>query len=189
MTREKLLRLRAMTGLRRGQLTELAERVAAAIGDVVKPGGSPAVIGYKSVAMAVALIRTNITQEMAGGIFGCSQATVSRRWDLLRPVIGPVLADCIPDRRQILGGGTALVAGTIAPTWDWAAIPDLFSGEAGYPGMNLQIAATLGGRLPRPAVPGWLPVAVGARSADPIGCRNQLRRCVRLKRWQRGRAL
>ena len=58
-----------------------------------------------------------------------------------------MLAGCIPDPRQILGGGTALVDGTIAPTWDWAAIPDLFSGKAGYPGMNLQIAATLGGRV------------------------------------------
>jgi len=137
-----------MTGLRPGQLAELAARVAAVIGDVVKPGGGPAVIGlYKSVAMVVALMRSNLTQEIAGGIFGCSQATVSRRWDLLRPVIGRALADCVPDPRQILGGGTALVDGTIAPTWDWAAIPDLFSGKAGYPGMNLQIAATPGGRV------------------------------------------
>jgi DDE superfamily endonuclease len=137
-----------MTGLRPGQLAELAARVAAVIGDVVKPGGGPAVIGlYKSVAMVAALMRTNLTQEIAGSIFGCSQATVSRRWDLLRPVIGRALADCVPDPRQILGGGTALVDGTIAPTWDWAAIPDLFSGKAGYPGMNLQIAATLGGRV------------------------------------------
>ena len=137
-----------MTGLRRGQLTELAARVAAGIGDVVKPGGAPAVIGlYKSVAMVVALMRTNIPQEMAGDIFGCSQATVSRRWDLLRPVIGRVLASCVPGPREILGASTALVDGTIAPTWDWAAIPDLFSGKAGYPGMNLQIAATLSGRV------------------------------------------
>jgi hypothetical protein len=106
------------------------------------------VIGlYRSVAMVVTLMRTNLTQEVAGDIFGCSQATVSRRWDLLRPAIGQVLAGCVPDPRQILGGGTALVDGTIAPTWDWAAITDLFSGKAGYPGMNLQIAATLGGRV------------------------------------------
>ena len=49
-----------MTGLRPGQLTELAARVAAAIGDVVRPGGSPAVIGlYRSAAMVVTLMRTN----------------------------------------------------------------------------------------------------------------------------------
>jgi hypothetical protein len=66
---------------------------------------------------------------------------------------------CVPDPRQILGGGTALVDGTIAPTWDWAAIADLFSGKAGYPGMNLQIAATLDGRV---AAIGPVPVP-GAR--------------------------
>ena len=137
-----------MTGLRQGQLTELAARVAAATGDVVRPGGSPAVIGLdKSVAMVVTVMRTTITQQIAGDIFGCSQATVSRRRDLLRPVIGLVLAGCSPDPRQILGGGTVPVDGTIAPTWDWAAIPDLFSGTAGYPGLDLQIAATLGGRV------------------------------------------
>jgi hypothetical protein len=84
---------------------------------------------------------------------------VPRRWDLLRPAIGQVLASCVPDPRQIPGGGTALADGTIAPTRDRAAIPDLFSGKAGYPGMNLQIAATLGGRV---AATGAVPVH-GAR--------------------------
>jgi len=149
-----------MTGLRPGQLTELAARAAAAIGDAVKPGGGPAVTGpCKPAAMVVALMRTNLTQEVAGGIFGCSQATVSRRWDLLRPAIGQVLASCVPDPRQIPGGGTALADGTIAPTRDRAAIPDLFPGKAGYPGMNLQIAATPGGRV---AATGAVPVH-GAR--------------------------
>ena len=149
-----------MTGLRPGQLTELAARAAAATGDAVKPGGGPAVTGpCKPAAMVVALMRTNLTQEVAGGIFGCSQATVSRRSDLLRPAIGQVLASCVPDPRQIPGGGTALADGTIAPTRDRAAIPDLFPGKAGYPGMNLQIAATLGGRV---AAIGAVPVH-GAR--------------------------
>ena len=149
-----------MTGLRPGQLTELAARAAAATGDAVKPGGGPAVTGlYKPAAMVVALMRTNPTQQVAGGIFGCSQATVSRRSDLLRPAIGQVLASCVPDPRQIPGGGTALADGTIAPTRDRAAIPDLFPGKAGYPGMNLQIAATPGGRV---AATGAVPVH-GAR--------------------------
>ena len=45
------------------------------------------------------------------------------------------------------------------PTWDWRHIPDLYSAKAGYPGMNLQIAATLEGRL---AAVGLIPVH-GAR--------------------------
>jgi DDE superfamily endonuclease len=142
------LRYEAITGLTAGQLAELAARVAGIIGGVADPGGRPAVIGlYRSVALVVALMRTNITQDRAGAVFGVSQATVSRRWDLIRPAIGEALAGCVPDPREVLGGGTALADGTIAPTWDWKAIPDLYSGKAGYPGMNLQVAATLDGAL------------------------------------------
>ena len=73
---------------------------------------------------------------------------MSRRRDLLRPVIGTVLARFVPDPVTVLGReGTALVYGTVCPTWDWNAIPDLFSGKAGYPGMNIQIAADLGGEV------------------------------------------
>jgi hypothetical protein len=52
-----------------------------------------------------------------------------------------------------------LVDGTVCPTWDWRHIPDLYSSKAGYPGMNIQVAATLGGRL---AAVGLIPVH-GAR--------------------------
>ena len=85
-------------------------------------------------------------------MFGVSQSTVSRRWDLLRPAIAAVLAEFVPDPRQLVGAGTVLVDGSICPTWDWSALPDLYSGKAGYTGMNIQIAATLDGQL----------VAVGA---------------------------
>jgi hypothetical protein len=146
--------------LSNGQLAELAARIAAVSGGIAAPGGRPAAIGlFRSVAMVVALIRKNITQEVAGAIFGVSQPTVSRRWDLLRPLIGTVLADCVPHPAQVAGQGTLLVDGTVCPVWDWTAIPDLYSGKAGYPGMNLQVAATLGGDL---AAIGPLPVP-GAR--------------------------
>jgi hypothetical protein len=62
-------------------------------------------------------------------------------------VIGEVLAEAVPDPREVAGRGTVLVDGTVCPTWDWDAIPDLFSAKVGYPGMNLQIAATLDGVL------------------------------------------
>ena len=73
---------------------------------------------------------------------GVSQATVSRRWDLLRPLIGDALAEVVPDPREVVGRGTVLVDGTVCPTWDWRHVPDLFSAKTGYPGMNLQIAAS-----------------------------------------------
>jgi hypothetical protein len=42
---------------------------------------------------------------------------------------------------------TLLVDGTVAPTWDWSAIPNLYSGKAGYAGMNIQVAATQAGEV------------------------------------------
>jgi hypothetical protein len=137
----------ALTGLTAGQLGTLILLVRQETGDVVRPGGRPAAIGLgDSVKMVVALMRRNLVQEIAGEIFGCSQPTVSRRWDLLRPVIGKVLAGYVPDPVQVLGReGTVLVDGTICPVWDWAAIPDLYSGKAGYRGMNVQVAANLSG--------------------------------------------
>jgi len=142
-----------MTGLTDEQLTTLVARVHQAVGDELTSRGRPYVLGlFRSVAMVVALMRKNLTQEFAGAVFGVSQPTVSRRWDLLRPVIGEVLAEFAPDPKQVAGAGSVLVDGTICPTWDWRGIPDLFSGKAGYTGMNIQIAASVDGRL----------VAVGA---------------------------
>ncbi|MGH3439793.1 MAG: transposase family protein, partial [Sciscionella sp.] len=110
--------------------------------------GRPYALGlFRSVAMVVSLIRKNLTQQVAGAVFGVSQPTVSRRWDLLRPAIGEALAEFVPDPKKVIGSGTVLVDGTICPTWDWRAIPDLYSGKAGYAGMNLQVAASLDGKV------------------------------------------
>ena len=148
-----------MTGLTDGQLAELTARVRAVHGDL-HSNGRPYALGlYRSIAMVVALLRKNITQDVAGAIFGVSQSTASRRWDLLRPLIGEALADCVPDPKEVAGAATVLVDGTICPTWDWKAIPDLYSGKTGYPGINIQIAATLHGDL---AAIGLIPVH-GAR--------------------------
>jgi DDE superfamily endonuclease len=155
------LRYKALTGLSIGQLHALALRVRSRLCAVVKPGGRPPIVGmFHSVVMVVALMRRNLVQEVAGEIFGCSQSTVSRRWDLLRPVIGEVLNDFVPDPVAVIGkNATALVDGTVCPTWDWRAVPDLFSGKCGIAGMNIQICATLNGDV---AAIGTLPVH-GAR--------------------------
>jgi DDE superfamily endonuclease len=149
-----------MTGLSNEQLTELVARVHAARGGGFASRGRPQVLGlFGSVALVVCLMRKNLTQAFAGAIFGVSQSTVSRRWDLLRSLIGQVLAEFVPDPAELVGTGTVLVDGTVCPTWDWRGIPDLYSAKAGYPGMNIQIAATLSGRL---AAVGLIPVH-GAR--------------------------
>jgi len=62
-------------------------------------------------------------------------------------VIAQVLDEFVPNPRDVIGVGSALVDGTICPAWDWSGIPDLFSGKTRYPGFNVQIAADLDGRL------------------------------------------
>jgi hypothetical protein len=141
------VRYEAITGLTGEQLTELTERVHQVAGGL-SSRGRPYVLGlFKSVVLVVALMRKNLTQDFAAAMFGVSQSTASRRWDLLRPVIGEVLADYVPDVATAVGAGTALVDGTICPTWDWRAHKGLFSGKAGYPGINVQIVAGLDGSL------------------------------------------
>jgi DDE superfamily endonuclease len=160
---EELLRYEAMTGLNDEQLTDLVARLHELCGDKFVSAGRPLALGlFRSVALVVCLMRKNVTQDFAGAVFGVSQATVSRRWDLLRPLIGHALADVVPDPLEVVGRGTVLVDGTVGPTWDWRQVPDLFSAKTGYPGMNLQIAATVDGEL---AAVGPVPVH-GARH-DP----------------------
>src|SRR5690349_11602906 len=149
-----------MTGLKNEQLTDLVARLHELCGDKFVSAGPPLALGlFRSVALVVCLMRTNVTQDVAGAVFGVSQPTVSRRWDLLRPLIGDTLAELVPDPAEVVGRGTLLVDGTVCPTWDWHHVPDLFSAKAGYPGMTLQTAATWDARL---AAVGPVPVH-GAR--------------------------
>lgn len=143
------MRYEVLTGLAKSQLVELSKLVGQRIGPVVRPGGRAAGLGLlHSVALVVYLMRKNPTQAVAGAVFGVSQSTVSRRWDLLRPVIGDVLAEFVPHPAQVAGtGGGVLVDGTLCPTWDWRAIPGLFSGKHKQAGMNIQLAATCDGKL------------------------------------------
>lgn len=113
------MRFQAITGLSVGQLTELVARVYQVHGQVTSRGRLYGLGLFRSVAMVVAL-RKNITEQFASAIFEVrvSQPTVSRRWGLPRPLIGQVLAEFIPEGAQLIGKGTALVDGTVCPTWD-----------------------------------------------------------------------
>jgi hypothetical protein len=144
------VRVEAITGLVREQVDEVVRRVSAHLGsgDIARPGGRPCALGlYDSVVLVVHLLRRIPVQAVAAGFFNVSQATVSRRWDLLRPVIAEVLADLTPAPRAMIRAGTALIDGTVCPTWDWSHRDDLYSVKAGYAGMNVQIACSMDGDL------------------------------------------
>jgi hypothetical protein len=142
---EEPLRYEAMTGLDGEQLTELTARVHTRLGGW-SSDGRPFVLGlFRSVVLVVALLRENLTQAFAGAVFGVSQSTVSRRWDLLRPLIEPVLAEFVPTPAEVAGTSSVLVDGTLIPTWDWQDRDDLFSAKHHDHGMNLQVAGVWSG--------------------------------------------
>jgi hypothetical protein len=139
------LRAEDMTGLSREQLTELTARVHAHLGGFSSKGRRHALGLFRSVALVIVLLRQNSTQAFAGAIFGVSQSTVSRRWDLLRPLIAPLLAGFVPAPAEIAGTSSVLVDGTLVPTWDWKDRDDLFSAKHHDHGMNLQVAGLWSG--------------------------------------------
>lgn len=136
-----------MTGLTDAQLAELVGRVHEHRGEFVSGGRGYCLGLYRSVALVVFLLRENVTQTVAGAVFGVSQSTVSRRFEELREVIAIVLADMLPDPQEAGRDCTILIDGTLANTWDWRARKDLYSGKHRDTGFNLQVAATLSGRL------------------------------------------
>ena len=141
-----------MCGLSRMQLEELVVGVRGELAARGVDCRTLVSVGlYRSVAMVVALMRQNLTQHTAADIFGVSQATVSRRWNLLRDPIGDAVACHVPD----LDGyrSTVLVDGTLVPTWDWTHRKDLFSGKRHDHGFNVQIATNLDGDLLAVGVP------------------------------------
>ncbi|WP_155338013.1 hypothetical protein [Acrocarpospora corrugata] len=122
--------LERITSVSLTQLIELTRRIRILMGDVAKPGGRPACIDLtRSVALVVYLLRHNVTQDAGGAVLGVSQATVSRRWDKLRKVVGAALHSFIPDPARQIGRGTVLVDGTLAPTWNWKAAEGMYSGK------------------------------------------------------------
>src|SRR4051812_1565852 len=149
-----------MTGLNNEQLTDLVARLHELCGDKFVSTGPPLALGlFRSVALVVCLMRKNVTQDFAGAVFGVSQATVSRRWDLLRPLIGDALAEGVPDPLEVVGRGAVLVEGGVCPPWDWRPVPALSPARAGSRGMTLQTAPPLDAQ---PAGAGPAPVH-GAR--------------------------
>lgn len=88
-----------------------------------------------------------------------SQATASRRWDLLREPIARALAAVVPTVRQVVGTYcSVLVDGFLAPTWDWKNARGMFSAKHDHAGFNIQVASTIRGTV----------AAVG----DPVGARH-----------------
>jgi hypothetical protein len=157
---QELLRYEAMTGLTDEQLTDLAVRVHSVCADKFVSRGRPIAVGlFRSVAMVVCLMRKNVTQDFAGAVFGVSQSTVSRRWDLLRPLIGDALAEVVPDPSRGLRSRNGAGRRHAVPDLGLASRAGAVLRQDRLSRPELQIAATLDGEL---AAVGPVPVH-GAR--------------------------
>ena len=135
------MRLDALIGLTGGQRAELHRRVAAQLGTdtVTEPGGRPGVLDLPgSIDLVCVLLRTNLAQDQAAGVFGVSQASASRRWDLLRDTIAGALEHLVPSVLDVVGhGGSVPVDGFLAPTWGCKHVPGMYSDKHGEAGFNI----------------------------------------------------
>ncbi|MFE3179342.1 transposase family protein [Streptomyces violascens] len=95
------------TGLEADQLDGLVAHVhRVLVGEPdppVVPGRMWSLGLYKSVVLVLFLLRQNPVQEVAAGLFGVGQATVSRRWNTLLPVVEKVLAGHVPGPAEASG--------------------------------------------------------------------------------------
>lgn len=142
------MRYKSTTGLDGAQVTEIVERVF----QVVGPGARNARLGlYRQVELVLLLARQNVSQMVAGDLFGVSQPTVSRIWRRLVPVLAQVL--CMSGLSLAAGaanGRLLLVDGTYVPTGNRPASgreKANYSGKRGVQCLSIQVACDHKGTL------------------------------------------
>ncbi len=113
---------------------------------------------YRAVVLTLFLMRRNESQAVAGELFGCSQATVSRVARRLRPLLGRATAELAGQVRVQATRSAVLADGFLAPTGERSGVNGMFSGKRHTSGFNVQAVADLDGRPGRSRAPvPWRP--------------------------------
>ena len=134
------------TGLSRESIEELCALVHAEVAGRKQPW--PPILGlFKSMIVALTYLRRNRVQAELAETYEVSQPTVSRAIAAMVPLLHTVLRPYVPTAESLEKQVQYLVDGTLLPCWSWAAYPELYSGKHKTTGMNVQVAATLDGRL------------------------------------------
>lgn len=138
-----------MTGLSQDQVTALIAAVSTLLGDPWQPttGRRKSLDLSRAVVLTLFLLRHDNVQDVAGELFGCSQATVSRTSRRIRPLLQQAtaaLAQRVAARARL---GAVLLDGLIAPTGERRDHTDLFSGKHRVCGMNMQVITDLDGQI------------------------------------------
>lgn len=142
-------RCQAMTGLRPDQVTILVLAIYELLDRIWQPArGRRRVLGlYRAVVLTLYLMRRNESQAVAGELFGCSQATVSRIVRRIRPLLRQALAGFAGQIRAQAQPSAVLVDGFLAPTGERHDAAGMYSGKRHTSGFNVQAVADLDGRL------------------------------------------
>jgi hypothetical protein len=92
-------------------------------------------------------LRRNRVQAEIGETFGVSQSTISRAITAITPLLDKALRLFVPTADELDETTRYVVDGTLLPCWSGASHPHLYAGKHKTTGMNVHVAATLGGRL------------------------------------------
>lgn len=145
-----------ITGLDDERFDELYGRVVEVFGSRrVKRGGPHDHLTLEDQLIAtLMLLRHNMTEQMVAGIFGVSQATMSRIKDKIEPVIDEVLGLHQRGLEELVGNRPIVVDGTYVPTGNRTQTGRTnYSRKRGCQCVNVQIASDVGGTLLAVSVP------------------------------------
>jgi hypothetical protein len=136
-----------MTGLDQEQVDWLYEQLASMV-EWDAATGRPRVLPlYTALVMVLCALRHNLAADVLGEMFGCGSSTVERYQDELETLIDVVLSPLYEQVREQAQRDAVLVDGLVVPIGERDGIEGVFSDKKGYCGQNVQVVATLSGRL------------------------------------------
>lgn len=137
-----------MTGLVYEQVLELVGRIEDYLGSWHPQRGRRREMElFDAVLATLFYYRHDSSQEVTGVVFGVSQSTISRMVNTLEESIAAVL-DCeVPELVEVITGRVIIPDGTLIPTRNRAAHPELYSGKRHRSGAAVQILSGTDGRL------------------------------------------
>ena len=84
---------------------------------------------FKSVAVTLTYMRTNLTQAQIGEFYGVSQPTISRAVNVITPLITEATDDFVPTADDLDTEAQYIIDGTLLPCWSWKDHKELYSGK------------------------------------------------------------
>lgn len=136
-----------MTGLDQERVDWLYEQLAVLI-EWDAPTGRPRKMSlYGALVIVLFGLRQNPPADVIGEIFGCGSTTVERYQDELEILIDMVLSPLFEETRERARRSAVLVDGLVVPVGERVVHAGLFSDKKGFCGQNVQVVATLSGRV------------------------------------------